>query len=102
MELRHFRCVAVLAREMNFSAAARKLHIAQPALSQNIRQIEQELGVKLFERSTRKVSLTDAGRAFYREALAILANVEGARQKTQRVARGETGSLAIGLRPPLF
>jgi len=96
MEVRHFRCVAVLAREMNFSVAASKLHIAQPALSQNIRQIEQELGVKLFERSTRKVSLTDAGRAFYREALTILANVEGAKQKAQRVARGETGSLAIG------
>ena len=94
MEVRHFRYVVALAQEMNFSAAARRLNIAQPALSQNIRQVEDELGVTLFERSTRKVVLTDAGRAFYRGALTILANVESAGRTAQRVAHG--GSLTIG------
>ncbi len=96
MDVRHFRYVTVLAQEMNFSAAAKRLHIAQPALSQNIRQVEEELGVKLFERSTRKVALTDAGRAFYREALMILAKVENAKRTALRAASGEIGSLAIG------
>ena len=96
MDVRHFRYVTALAQEMNFSAAAKRLHIAQPALSQNIRQVEEELGVKLFERSTRKVALTDAGRAFYREALMILAKVENAKRTALRAASGEIGSLTIG------
>ena len=96
MDIRHFRYVTALAQEMNFSAAAKRLHIAQPALSQNIRQVEEELGVKLFERSTRKVALTDAGRAFYREAHMILAKVENAKRTALRAASGEIGSLAIG------
>jgi DNA-binding transcriptional LysR family regulator len=96
MDIRQFRYVTALAQEVSFSAAAKRLHIAQPALSQNIRQVEEELGVKLFERNTRKVALTDAGRAFYREALTILARVENAKRTAQRAARGEIGSLTIG------
>jgi len=96
MDVRHFRYVVALAQEMSFSAAAKRLHIAQPALSQNIRQVEEGLGVKLFERSTRKVVLTDAGKAFYQEALKTLAQIENAGLIAQRAARGETGSLTIG------
>jgi DNA-binding transcriptional LysR family regulator len=96
MDVRHFRYVTTLAQEMNFSVAAKRLHIAQPALSQNIRQVEDDLGVKLFERSTRKVALTDAGKAFYRDALMILAKIEVARRTAQRAASGEIGSLTIG------
>jgi DNA-binding transcriptional LysR family regulator len=72
---------------MNFSAAAKRLHIAQPTLSKNIRQVEEDLGVKLFERSTRKVVLTDAGRAFYREALMILSKIENARRTARRAVK---------------
>ena len=96
MDVRHLRYVTALAQEMNFSAAAKRLHIAQPALSQNIRQVEEDLGVELFERSTRKVALTDAGKAFYRDALVILAKIEAARRTAQRAASGEIGSLTIG------
>jgi DNA-binding transcriptional LysR family regulator len=96
MDIRHFRYFTTIAQEMSFSAAAKRLHVAQPALSQSIRQVEEELGVKLFERSTRKVALTDAGRAFYRDALMILAKIETARRTAQRAASGEIGSLTIG------
>src|ERR1035441_1661084 len=64
--------MVALAREMNFTAAAKRTHVAQPALSQNIRQIEDELGVQLFDRNTHKVVLTAAGKVFYREAVATL------------------------------
>jgi DNA-binding transcriptional LysR family regulator len=88
--------MVALAREMSFTAAAKRTHVAQPALSQNIRQIEDELGVQLFERNTHKVVLTAAGKVFYREAVATLEHLERTVRATQRAAQGEGGALSIG------
>jgi len=96
IEVRHLRYLVALAREMNFTAAAKRTHVAQPALSQNIRQIEDELGVQLFERNTHKVALTAAGKVFYREAVATLEHLERTVRATQRAAQGEAGALSIG------
>ena len=64
MELRHFRYFAAVARYLNYSEASRQLHVAQPAISQTILDLEEEVGAKLFTRSNRKVQLTAAGAAF--------------------------------------
>ena len=88
--------MVALAREMNFTAAAKRMHVAQAALSQNIRQIEDELGVQLFDRNTHKVALTAAGKVFYREAVATLEHLERTVRATQRAAQGEAGALSIG------
>jgi DNA-binding transcriptional LysR family regulator len=96
IEVRHLRYMVALAKEMNFTAAAKRMHVAQPALSQNIRQIEDELGVQLFERNTHKVKLTAAGKVFYREAVATLEHLERTARVTQRAAQGEAGVLSIG------
>lgn len=91
--LRYFRAVA---RTLNFRAAARELNITQPALSRAIAQLEDELEVRLFDRSTGRVKLTRAGRTFTIECDRVLAALESAMEETRRVARGEIGSLAIG------
>jgi DNA-binding transcriptional LysR family regulator len=88
---RHFQCVIALAEALNFTVAAQRLHIAQPALSQTIQQIENELGVRLFERHTRKVALTAAGKVLYREARTTLEHIERAARMTQTAAKGEAG-----------
>lgn len=91
--LRYFRTVA---ETLNFRAASRDLNITQPALSRAIAQLEDELDVQLFERSTGRVKLTRAGRTFTIECDRVLATVESAMEETRRVARGEIGSLAVG------
>ena len=91
MELRHLRYFAAVAEKLNFSRAAEALHVAQPAISQQIRLLEKELGVRLFDRVGGKVSLTQAGAALLPHALRILQAVETARQ-----AVGELGSLTRG------
>jgi len=96
IDIRHFKHMVALAREMHFTSAAKLLNIAQPALSQSIRQLELELGVQLFNRSTRDVSLTPAGKVFYREALRTLQSLDTAVQATQSAARGEQGTVSIG------
>lgn len=97
MELRHLRYFIAVAEELHFSKAAEKLHIAQPPLSQQIQQLEAELGVELFQRKTkRQVQLTDAGRLFLQEAYQLLAQLELAIQMTRRVGRGEVGQLRVG------
>src|SRR3954453_3571653 len=96
VELRHLRSFVAVAEELHFGRAAERLHIAQPPLSQQIRQLEQELGVKLFERSTRRVELTAAGAAYLDRAVAILGAVDNAGHHVQRIAEGVEGRLAIG------
>jgi DNA-binding transcriptional LysR family regulator len=96
MELRHLRYFVAVAEELHFGRAAKRLYIAQPPLSQQIQQLEEELGVSLLKRTNRRVELTDAGRAFLDEAYKILAHIEQAKLLAQRTARGEIGKLALG------
>ncbi|MBD2196799.1 MULTISPECIES: LysR family transcriptional regulator [Calothrix] len=97
MELRHLRYFIAVAEELHFSKAAERLHIAQPPLSQQIQQLEAELGVKLFHRQTkRQVQLTEAGKVFLQEAYQLLMQLDTAVALTQRIGRGQTGQLRIG------
>jgi DNA-binding transcriptional LysR family regulator len=96
MELRHLRYFAAVAEELHFGRAAERLMVAQPALSQQIKQLEHELGVRLLERNRRRVALTDAGRAFLKDAKDILARSEAAILSAQSTLRGQVGSLVVG------
>jgi DNA-binding transcriptional LysR family regulator len=93
VELRHLRYFVAVAEEKHFGRAAEKLHISQPPLSQQIQQLEDELGVKLFERTSRGVSLTAAGDAFLGEARAVLATMEQALESVEQTRRGAQGLL---------
>ena len=88
-----------VAEELNFTRAAARLHTAQPSLSQQIRQLEAELGVALLERSRRHVALTSAGRIFLREARDVLARIEHSRRLAKQAADGRAGDLSIGTFP---
>src|ERR687897_170243 len=94
-ELRHLRYFIAVAEELNFSWAAERMHMAQPPLSAAIRQLEGELGVDLFVRTTREVKLTDAGHAFLAGARRTLADAERAAEDAKRAAAGELGRLRI-------
>lgn len=97
MELRHLRYFVAVAETCHFGRAAEQLHVAQPALSYAIRQLEAELSVTLFNRTTRQVSLTAAGEFLRSEAHRILAGVEDAERGVRRIARGSGGVLRLGL-----
>ena len=101
MELRHLRYFVGVAEEENVSRAALKLHVSQPALSRQVRDLEDELGFLLFERSAKSVRLTEAGRAFLTEARAVLQRAEEAVKAARTIADGGIGELHIGYAPSL-
>jgi DNA-binding transcriptional LysR family regulator len=96
MELRHLRYFAAVADELHFGRAAERLGIAQPPLSRQIKELEQQIGVLLLLRTKRRVELTAAGRIFANEARKVLAQADQAVTVAQRAARGEIGQLEVG------
>jgi DNA-binding transcriptional LysR family regulator len=109
IELRHLRYFVAVAEERNFTRAAERLHIAQPPLSRQIQQLEDVLGVQLFERNTRPLRLTDTGRFFYTHALQLLAQTSELEAMTRRVAKierkmsvGFVGSTLYGMLPRII
>lgn len=96
MKLRHLRYFVAVAEHLHFGRAAAQLHMAQSPLSQQIRELESDLGVQLLVRTTRSVMLTEAGATYLAHARAILASVQQAAEDAQRTARGEMGRLSIG------
>lgn len=95
IELRHLRYFIAVAEELHFGRAARRLGIAQPPLSLQIQRLEAELGTSLFDRTSRRVQLTPAGRTLLEEGRRALAGIRDAVDAAQRAARGETGSLTV-------
>jgi DNA-binding transcriptional LysR family regulator len=96
IELRHLRYFLAVAETLHFGRAAKKLGMAQPPLSQQIRRLEEMLGAPLFERTTRGVSLTPAGAVLRERALSSMARLADDLEQTRRVARGEEGRLTVG------
>ncbi|BAZ24865.1 LysR family transcriptional regulator [Kalymmatonema gypsitolerans NIES-4073] len=96
MELRHLRYFVAVAEDLHFGRAAERLHMTQQPLSQQIRQLEDELGVLLFHRTKRRVQLTEPGKAFLVEARQILLKAAQAVEIARQVAQGESGRLKVG------
>lgn len=96
VELRELRIFVVLADELHFGRTAERLGISQPGVSEAIRQLESRLGVRLFDRTSRRVRLTAAGEALRRDSVPALASVEGALAQTSRLARSVRGLLRVG------
>lgn len=96
IELRHLHYFRTLAETLHFGRAAERLHISQPPLSRQIAVLEEELGVKLFDRSSRRVVLTEAGQRFYLDTATVLAAFEQAKRNALAAARGTAGELSVG------
>ena len=96
MEIRHLRYFCVLAEQLHFTKAAALLNVSQPALSHQIKQLEDELGTQLVERTNRRVCLTEAGEVFLARVKRILEQIDQAARETARVGQGDAGSLVIG------
>src|SRR3954454_14526676 len=96
MEIRQLRYFTAVAEHLNFTEAAKKLFVAQPAVSQQIASLEKEIGFKLFNRDKHSVQLTHAGRVFLNDALEMLDRSEAAIKKARKAAIGEVGQLSIG------
>ncbi|RBP38542.1 LysR family transcriptional regulator [Roseimicrobium gellanilyticum] len=94
--LRELECFTAVAEELSFTRAARRLHLAQPPLSRHVRVLEEKMGVRLFERDQKGVSLTAAGGLFYEETRGILPQLSRASEAVRRAARGETTRLRLG------
>jgi DNA-binding transcriptional LysR family regulator len=101
MELRHLRYFVSVAQEENVSRAALKLHVSQPGLSRQIRDLEDEIGFPLFQRGAKSLRLTDAGRIFLTEAGAVLQRADDAVQAARAAATGGRGELHVGYAPSL-
>jgi DNA-binding transcriptional LysR family regulator len=96
MELRHLRYFVAVGEEQHFGRASRRLRVAQPALSRQIQDLEEEIGFKLFERLPRGVKLNPAGKLFLEDARRILQEVNDAAARAARVAHGRSGTLRVG------
>src|SRR6476661_5029093 len=96
MELRHLRYFAVVGEEQHYGRASHRLGVAQPALSRQIQDLEEEVGFKLFDRLPRGVKLSVAGKLFLEDTRRILQSVSEAAARAARVARGQSGTLRIG------
>ncbi len=101
MELRHLRYFVAVAEEQNVTRAALRLHVSQPPLSRQIRDLEEELGVKLFQRTAKSLVLTEAGKLFLNEAREVLLRAEKAVQTVRAIAAGDRGQLRVGYAPSL-
>jgi LysR family hca operon transcriptional activator len=99
VELRHLRYFVTVAEELSFTRAAARLRTAQPSLSQQIRQLEKELGVNLLDRSRHHVAVTNAGRIFLQQAKDILLRVDHAGRLARQAADGQAGDLSVGTFP---
>src|SRR5436189_2137615 len=97
LDLRDLRYFVAVAEELHFSRAAQRLHLDQPTLSRHIRRLETTLDVRLFDRTTRNVALTDAGRAFVEKARETLAAASAAVDAAHAAASGRVGVLNVGM-----
>src|SRR5215510_9577145 len=96
MELRHLRYFVAVAEAENVSRAALKLHVSQPGISRQIRDLEDEIGFQLFERSAKSIKLTNAGKSFLTEARAVLQRADEAVKTARAIATGQQGELHVG------
>src|SRR5215813_4694985 len=99
MELRHLRYFLVVGEVLNFTKASARLRIAQPALSRQMQDLEDEIGVDLLKRSPRGVTLTAEGKLFLEEARSVLSRADESVKKVRALARGEYGELHVGYAP---
>jgi DNA-binding transcriptional LysR family regulator len=99
MELRHLRYFVAVAEDLNFTKAAARLRVAQPALSRQMQSLEDEIGVDLLKRSPRGVTLTAEGKLFFDEARQVIARMDESVNKVRALARGEYGELHVGYAP---
>jgi len=97
MRIEQLRYFASVARNLNFTKAAEECHVAQPAISQQIKALEAELGITLFARTTHGVALTDAGRMYYREIPSLLASFDRSVSRARSIACGNAGVLTVGI-----
>lgn len=102
MELTHLKYFMAVAEELHFGRAAKRLNVSQPPLSQQIMKLEDELGVKLFRRSSRVVELTEVGKFFMEEVKAILNRVALMEERMARISSGQSGTLAVGFNEPVL
>jgi DNA-binding transcriptional LysR family regulator len=101
MDLRHLRYFVAVAEEQNVTRAALRLHVSQPPLSRQMRNLEEELGIALFHREVKAVRLTEAGRVFLTEARIILKRAKDAVEMAKDVAKGKRGEIHVGYAPSL-
>src|SRR4051812_49134326 len=97
MDIKQLRYFIAIAEEKNITAAANVLHMSQPPLSMQLKQLEEELGVKLFERNGKSMELTDKGNVLYNRALSLVNSVEEIKNELQETEEGKRGVLAVGI-----